>query len=64
MRAHKMTKTLIFILLASAAAVCSGCGIIAVQDDYSLDRIDGDITCEYRIGREAKWKEEPVDSDV
>lgn len=45
-------------------AALSGCGIIVVQDDYSLDRIDGDIVCEYRIGEEAKWSEECVDSEV
>lgn len=41
-----------------------GCGIIVVQDDYSLDKIDGDITCEYRIGRDAKWSETCVNSEV
>lgn len=59
-----MKKASILSAILSILIVLSGCGIIVVQDDYSLDKIDGDITCEYRIGEEAKWSEECVDSEV
>ena len=53
---------LIFLLLLFAAL--PGCGINVVQDDYSLERIEGEISCEYRIGEDAKWMEDSVPSDV
>ena len=60
-----MTKKIIILILSALMLTAfSGCGIIIVEDDYSLDKIDGEITCEYRIGEEAKWAEETVDSDV
>ena len=54
--------TLSFFLLI----VLAGCaiGVLVFEDNYSLDKIDGDITCEYRIGKDAKWMEECIDSEV
>lgn len=54
--------TLSFFLLM----VLAGCGIgvLVFEDNYSLDKIDGDITCEYRIGKDAKWMEECIESEV
>ena len=59
-----MKRRIMLLSLASLLAALSGCGLIRVQDDYSLDSIDGDVRCEYRVGREAKWAEDCVDSDV
>ena len=60
-----MKKSLQFLfLLVFMDLVFSGCGIHVVKDEYSLDRIEGDIRCEYRIGKDAEWKEECVDSEV
>lgn len=53
---------LIFLLLLFAAL--PGCRVNVVQDDYALEQIDGEISCEYRIGEDAKWMEECVSSDV
>lgn len=54
--------TLSFFLLI----VLAGCGIgvLVFEDHYSLDKIDGDITCEYRMGKDAQWMEECIDSEV
>ncbi len=58
-----MNRIIILIFLSMLLSM-AGCGIKVVQDDYTLEKIDGDIECEYRIGEEAKWMEECVDSDV
>lgn len=58
-------KRLLLLILLPIFIALPGCGTtIVVQDDYSLDEIDGEIECEYRIGKDAKWAEECVDSDV
>lgn len=61
-----MKRTIIFHLSLFILAVLAGCGIKVnvVEDEYSLEKIDGDITCEYRIGKDARWSEECVDSEV
>ncbi len=59
-----MKKTVTLLVLAVIFNVLSGCGIIVTEDRYSLDRIDGDITCEYRTGPDAMWAEECLDTDV
>ncbi len=64
MKKRDIQQWMILILIISALTALSGCGMIVVEDNYSLDRIDGDITCKYRTGEEAKWSEEYVDSDV
>lgn len=64
MKLLEIKKIAFLIFLVSMLAVLTGCGIVVVQDDYSLETIDGDITCEYRVGPDAQWSEECVDSDV
>lgn len=64
MLSSKPGNTLLFIALALLLALLPGCRVNVVQDDYALDRIDGEISCEYRIGEEAKYAEECVESDV
>lgn len=59
-------KSYCFIIAVLLLLTMSGCGfkIRVVQDDYSLDNIEGDITCEYRVGKDAEWSETRVDTDV
>lgn len=57
----KLIKPFVLLLIAN---ILSGCGIIRVEDNYSLDSIEGDITCEYRIGKDAMWAEQCVDTDI
>lgn len=65
-----MKKIIILIVLTSMLVIFAGCGkfempaVRIVQDDYSLDAIDGEIICEYRVGPDSMWSEECVDSDV
>lgn len=64
MSSTKLQKTFLFTAFALLLALLPGCRINVVQDDYSLERIEGEISCEYRIGEDAKWKEDRVPSDV
>ena len=64
MNLPKTTEKKLLAILALLLAVLPGCRINVVQDDYSLDRIDGEISCEYRIGVDARWAEDCVESDV
>lgn len=59
-----MKKLITAIVLFILAGMLSGCGIVVLKDEYSLDKIDGDITCEYRVGKDAMWAKDSVDSDV
>lgn len=59
-----MKGLLTLLVLISLAGSLSGCGIRVTEDHYSLDEIEGDITCEYRIGKDAMWADECVESDV
>ena len=59
-----MKKVIILLAFSVLMTVLCGCGIIIIEDNYSLDMIPGDITCEYRIGNGAMWAEECVDTDV
>ena len=59
-----MKRPAVAAILIAVVLALSGCGVMVVQDEYSLDRIDGDIICEYRTGENAKWADECVDSDV
>lgn len=58
-----LKRLTILILLLFMLISYGGCGlkVNVVEDDYSLDKIEGDITCEYRIGEEARWSKEMGD---
>ena len=59
-----MRRPVIAAVLIAVVIALFGCGKIVAQDEYSLDKIDGDIVCEYRMGENAKWAKDCVDSDV
>lgn len=59
-----MKKTVILFVLLILFNTLPGCRVIITEDNYSLDRIDGDITCEYRVGKDAMWSEHCVDTDI
>ncbi len=59
-----MKRSVMLPVLFILIAVLSGCRIIVVEDHYSLDSIPGEITCEYRVGRNAMYSEDHVDTDV
>ena len=56
--------SLFICTMIAAAALFAGCGTVVSEDHYSLDQIDGDIICEYRIGKNAAFADECVDTDV
>lgn len=51
--------TIIFI-----CSLFTGCKARVVNDDYSLKEITGDIKCEYRIGKNAKFADTAVNTDL
>ncbi len=59
-----MKRIITGLLLSMFLITASGCRILVVQDNYSLEKIDGDIICEYRAGKEAAYSEETLDTDV
>lgn len=57
-------KMMTFVVLTITLCTLAGCKILIVEDNYSLKEIKGDIKCEYRVGKNAKWLDETVDTDV
>ena len=64
MKLRQIRKPIRLIFLLLLLAALPACRINVVQDDYSLEQIEGEISCEYRIGEDAKWMEDHVPSDV
>ena len=64
MKLRQIRKPIRLFFLLLLLAALPGCRINVVQDDYSLEQIEGEISCEYRIGEDAKWMEDCVASDV
>lgn len=60
----KMVLRLLMCVVIAVSALSAGCGAAGGEDLYTLDHIDGSITCEYRTGKNASYADECVDTDV
>ena len=61
---EKRVLRLLMCVVIAVTALSAGCGAARGEDLYTLDHIDGDITCEYRMGKNASYADECVDTDV
>ena len=59
-----MFKKLLALLMLPAICLTTGCLSLISTSGHKIDQIEGDIQCEFRVGKDAQWHKRPIETDV